>query len=913
MKRVVIVIMVLTLSFMVGIASAEIIRTDDETMFSQGIELLRQINDPKSIIAAEDVFANITSGYNSSNYFKMYAHALSDVHNENYADALLRFDLLEGNSAFTDMLKRYNLPTCESIKVYAEGRQAEEDGRYDEAFELYTQTDILDSLERLFDLKSKETELLYERAVALYETGEYAASLELFSSLGDYQDSEERVSQIKTLIHEQNIETTSISDQKQESAFPHMLQEDALSNDIINDYYYDPYVLGNTNLTRSEINSIIFADSLEEAGSDAWDVSSASDGSVLAWTIDDVSGKNLIIGSNGGVSSPYNCSYLFARYENLRMISFNGCFYTGETTSMQHMFDRCRNLMEIDVSEFDTSKVANFGFMFSDCTSLTKLDLRTFDISHATILQGMFRNCEYLTSLDISGFVTSSVTDMKYMFYGCKNLTDVDLRQFDTKNVSSMQFMFHGCERLSNIDVHSFDTSNVMTMKNMFYKCAGVSNLDVSGFDTSNVKDMNHMFSGCINLQSIDVTGFDTRNVFDMGYMFSGCTNLKKIEVSGFDTNRTIDMSYMFSGCENLSNIDVSRFETSNVLTMKNMFDRCKSIENIDLRHFDTCKVTDMSHMFSDCFALKIIDVSGFDTTNVVDMNSMFSGCECLDNIDVSGFDTGNVMNMGSMFNNCKVVGRLDTDHFDTSKVTDMNHMFYKCENLETLDVSGFNTSNVTDMNHMFSSCSKLGKLDVRGFDTSQVMNMSEMFNRCSGLKAIDVSGFETSNVTSFYRLFNRCYSLETVDLRSFNTSIVNDFGKMFANCNNLKIISVDDGFVIIKRQTLNTEEMFNECSAKLMYGSTSLSTAEWIKQSTLSIGLKAGDNGDSVKWVQRALVKLHYLSGSADGSFGNKTEDALKEFQKAENLPEDGMLDEESIYRICNCIALSNLPKAAG
>ena len=44
-------------------ASAEAIRTDDRTKFEQGIELVRQISDPKSLESAVDIFASITSGY----------------------------------------------------------------------------------------------------------------------------------------------------------------------------------------------------------------------------------------------------------------------------------------------------------------------------------------------------------------------------------------------------------------------------------------------------------------------------------------------------------------------------------------------------------------------------------------------------------------------------------------------------------------------------------------------------------------------------------------------------------------------------------------------------------------------------------------------------------------------------------
>lgn len=198
MKRV--VSLIVAVLMLIGIASAEMIRTDDSTMFAQGIELLRQINDLRSVEAAEDVFASITSGYNSANYFKMYAQALEDLHNGEYSSALMRLDILEGDNTFAAMLKQYSLPSCKSVRVYTEGRQAEEEGRYDDASELYAQANILDSLDRIFELKSRATELTYERAVALFDAGKYAEAADLFMSLGNYMDSAERARQATALI-----------------------------------------------------------------------------------------------------------------------------------------------------------------------------------------------------------------------------------------------------------------------------------------------------------------------------------------------------------------------------------------------------------------------------------------------------------------------------------------------------------------------------------------------------------------------------------------------------------------------------------------------------------------------------------------------------------------------------------------
>ena len=59
---------------------------------------------------------------------------------------------------------------------------------------------------------------------------------------------------------------------------------------------------------------------------------------------------------------------------------------------------------------------------------------------------------------------------------------------------------------------------------------------------------------------------------------------------------------------------------------------------------------------------------------------------------------------------------------------------------------------------------------------------------------------------------------------------------------------------------------------------------------------LQNGSHGDEVKALQKRLIELKYLSeGSADGSFGNKTENAVKKFQGKADLDATGIADPET------------------
>ena len=59
---------------------------------------------------------------------------------------------------------------------------------------------------------------------------------------------------------------------------------------------------------------------------------------------------------------------------------------------------------------------------------------------------------------------------------------------------------------------------------------------------------------------------------------------------------------------------------------------------------------------------------------------------------------------------------------------------------------------------------------------------------------------------------------------------------------------------------------------------------------------LKHGSRGEQVRAVQEALITLGYLKGKADGIFGNKTENAVRKFQRKNKLKVDGLVGKKTM-----------------
>ena len=260
---------------------------------------------------------------------------------------------------------------------------------------------------------------------------------------------------------------------------------------------------------------------------------------------------------------------------------------------------KIKNILDLDLSSFDTSKVTNMHSMFEGMSNLTALDLSSFDTSQVTNMSRMFDSISNLTTFGLSNFNTSNVTDMSSMFAGMRNLTTLDLSNFDTSKVTDMSSMFYNIDDLTSLNLSNFNTSKVTDMQYMFSDMDNLTSLNLSNFDTSQVTDMQWMFRGVYSLTTLDLSNFDTSQVMNMQYMFSDMRNLTTINLSNFNTSKVTDMSSMFDYVDSLTTLDLSNFDTSQVTDMDRMFNSMSNLTTLDLSNFDTSQVTDMDYMFA--------------------------------------------------------------------------------------------------------------------------------------------------------------------------------------------------------------------------------------------------------------------------------------------------------------------------
>lgn len=270
-----------------------------------------------------------------------------------------------------------------------------------------------------------------------------------------------------------------------------------------------------------------------------------------------------------------------------------------------------KNLTKIEgIDYLDTGSVTSTSNMFQGCRSLTSLDLSNLNLQNVVDASKMFDNCLLLTSLSFGNNDFKNVKDASYMFYQCRSIISLDISKFHMTSVTDTSHMFDGCVLIKNIDAGNIRTENVKSTASMFKGCESLTSLNVSAFTLPYVEDASHMFGGCSMLQEIDITKFDMKNAVNISSMFEGCSSLTSLQIN-WDTKNCISMARLFKDCLSLNEVNINTISTINVTDMTEMFYGCSSLKNLDLTSFDTGLAQNrMHHMFYQCWSLNYINAT---------------------------------------------------------------------------------------------------------------------------------------------------------------------------------------------------------------------------------------------------------------------------------------------------------------
>lgn len=497
---------------------------------------------------------------------------------------------------------------------------------------------------------------------------------------------------------------------------------------------------------------------------------------------------------------------------------------------------------DIDVSQWDTSKVISAIYCFTDCPK----------------------------SMDISNWNLSSLTNAGCMFERFTNNNKyIDLSVLDFSNVTNADYMFN-YSNTDYLDVRNINLTGATSYSNLFSNNYGTE-LDLSSWNISNIIDLNSMCYGA-NYKKINLTGWKTTNVTNFSYMFYGYSNpLKILIIPDWDmTNAKNTSSFIYSSRSVLEYVDLSRSNNFTINKIAPMLptktattygevvipantsqDAIDALiakywkpigPKIDLNSTElvfeldeikpgkTTKVwTGNSDPWYGDDRLETIEfissnesiatVNGREITGVAEGTVTIECRRREDNV-VVGSNTLTVSKTDSRPNLIKF--RIDEStlsnyysivtvngtgvtptnitkdpitgiySYDPGKqITSIKFSatYYNC--LSELIKLNFNAANITSMINMFSYYNGT-ELDLTGWDTSNVTSFNQTFGDCPNLtEIIGVLDFSSAEEIGrgTYNMFMRTYNIETVYIKNiYKNCTMTNSGKWSINLGDTKV-----------------------------------------------------------------------------------------------------------------------------
>ena len=604
-------------------------------------------------------------------------------------------------------------------------------------------------------------------------------------------------------------------------------------------------------------------------------------------------------------------SHMFSGCSSLTEISSSNYPRTGNAEELAYMFYGCSSLTGVPVNRMKiTSKAENMESMFSGCTKLNFAryigGFTNWDVQSVWDATNMFKNCATIAELDLSTWNTRRLAFWDGMFAGCTSLrtlklgTNVNLYNARKKSSTTYQaftsdhdmVVVAPKEVLSDVKSWFTTLGFVVGTTGQFYDKLPEQTMQViwtrsnktltfyygnpvgSTFNGNSVtkvwkgdavggatskatRDWNYevksnftkvvfdktfanarpvstrgWFANCTNLVTIEgLNNLRTDNVTDMYMMFYNCSSLQELDLSGLITSKVTDMGYLVYGCTSLKTLKVystSTFRTLNVTSMKGMFGYCTSLKALDLRSLKTSAVTNADNMFNNCTSLRELDVSS--DFNFPSLSSKATGAfTSVSKLEITASSSVISTVKNPIVNKLGFIERVDGTNGEFVATDKKGPQAIWCSSSKRLIFaygkeykagSKFNGYTITNVWKVSGSSTPW--LDtVKGTVTTVVidasmanyslMYFSGWFKDCT--KLTSVSGLEylksSSSGASFSNMFYGCVSLNRLDVSNLDVSNATSFYCMFYGCTELENINVSKWNT---SKVTNMSYMFAKC-----------------------------------------------------------------------------------------------------
>ena len=140
----------------------------------------------------------------------------------------------------------------------------------------------------------------------------------------------------------------------------------------------------------------------------------------------------------------------------------------SELDDLCDIFDRLNKVEVINIYGWNTSNVITMEDMFCFCGKLKNIiGIENLDVSNVEYANNMFYECKNLVELDLTNWNPVSLQDAYEMFSGCSNLKIIkNIENWQLPNIKDISYMFYKCAKL-DVDLSNWNLTNIKYSSNL--------------------------------------------------------------------------------------------------------------------------------------------------------------------------------------------------------------------------------------------------------------------------------------------------------------------------------------------------------------------------------------------------------------------------------------------------------------
>ena len=627
-------------------------------------------------------------------------------------------------------------------------------------------------------------------------------------------------------------------------------------------------------------------------------------------------------------------------------------YFSSPLESLENYFDcsldkNANNIMSIDFSNFDFSKLNKISSLFKKCESLESINLPNSEIIYPEKDNSMFHFCPSLKPIDILSLNIEDLENYENKFYNqgkyeyskmkneeiIKNLqlefqnylNKDNLKKYCHKTYKSLtlneQVLCHDC----NNENHLCQSSNYIIV---YYK-NDIEDIIYGGdFKNSKRKGIDFIINNNSLHEASDIITIKAKTKIEIYFSHPISTlesffdkkydnrveNIVSVDMTHFDSSLVKSCKKMFHGCINLISVNLTNFKTPLLKTVNSMFSECISLKSVDLSNFNTSSLENIYNLFKNCTSLKILNLSGLDMKNIKYAKNSFADLISLEYINIWNISVNdyfqNIMKNTKIFKEkenliCCQNGYIIENDKAKKICCDYNDNTHLCQSSNFISVY---------YGESFQYKRRFGNIyrrDINFINNNGTSHTPEEKLNIKENSRIEIHfSFPISSLNNF---FNKKYDqnvrkIVSIDFSNFKSLYVTDMSSLFFGCQSLKSIDFSN---FNTSSVTNMNLLFYDCKKLEALYLYNFNTSSVINMDSMFSGcneLKLLDisffnmaNIKSANFMFNGVKSLKYINiYHLQNSYNNITNSFLNQLEGLIVCQKENIITNENSIKSC-------------